>query len=307
MSNIEAPPIGKVQTLSVLAGTEACNARCPFCISKMTPNNELGIKEPPIVWERFWNALEYAAIGNANTFMITGKGEPTLFPDHVTAFLATALAFEKKTGFRFQKKELQSNGIRIEQKPEFYEPYLAAWKHLGLTTYIVSFVGYDAKLNQEVYIPYERSYIDLRSLVSRLHKYGLGVRLSCIMFAGGIDSAEKFKHLIEFVQSTGADELTARPVNRPERSRNLSVSQWVLGHEISAEQLTEISLYLNSVGMVKNRYAFGATIYEVNGQNVCLTNSLTKDSNPAEQMRQLIFHLNGDIATDWTEDAGYLP
>ena len=27
----------RIQTFSILAGSEACNARCPFCISKMTP------------------------------------------------------------------------------------------------------------------------------------------------------------------------------------------------------------------------------------------------------------------------------
>ena len=28
----------KIQTFSIVAGTEACNAKCPFCVSKMTPN-----------------------------------------------------------------------------------------------------------------------------------------------------------------------------------------------------------------------------------------------------------------------------
>ncbi len=32
----------KIQTFSIVAGSEACNARCPFCISKMTvPNGHL--------------------------------------------------------------------------------------------------------------------------------------------------------------------------------------------------------------------------------------------------------------------------
>lgn len=30
----------KIQTLSVVAGTEACNARCPFCVTGMTPAHE---------------------------------------------------------------------------------------------------------------------------------------------------------------------------------------------------------------------------------------------------------------------------
>ncbi|MDO8598925.1 MAG: hypothetical protein Q7S02_02355, partial [bacterium] len=31
----------KIQTFSIVVGTRACNARCPFCVSRMTGFDEL--------------------------------------------------------------------------------------------------------------------------------------------------------------------------------------------------------------------------------------------------------------------------
>ena len=36
----------KVRTFSIVAGSMACNAQCPFCVAHMTPANGLGSKEP---------------------------------------------------------------------------------------------------------------------------------------------------------------------------------------------------------------------------------------------------------------------
>lgn len=294
-----------IQTLSLLAGSEACNARCPFCVSKMTPEHGLGIKEPEISWERLRQALEYARIGNTDTMMITGKGEPTLFPEHVTRLLTAVTEYEKETGFRFKKKELQSNGIYIENKPEKYEPFLKKWADLGLNTYIISIVHYDPEINRQIYVPYSSSYIDLASLTNRLHQNNLRVRLSCIMFNGGIDNREKFANLINFTHRIGADELTARPVTKPDISRNQDVTGWITEHQLTDGEFQDISTFLDEVGLVRQRYPFGGIIASVEGQNVCLTNCLTR--NQDDYIRQLIFHASGDIATEWTEDAILLP
>lgn len=295
----------RVQTLSVLAGTEACNARCPFCVSKMTPPHDLGLREPVISWERLGESLEYARLGNTDTMMITGKGEPTLFPDHVTKFLKVVADFETRTGFSFKKKELQSNGIPAATKPEKYGPYLKEWAALGLDTYIISIVHFDPEENRKVYVPYSSSYIDLESLVQQLHENNLSVRLACIMFNGGIDNREKLAQLIDFSRRIGAEELTVRPVTRPDNSRNQDVSDWIAEHQLTDEQYDDMRNYLLEVGTVQKEYAFGGIISDVGGQNVCLTNALTKNTD--KDIRQLIFHANGDIATDWTDDAILLP
>ena len=35
----------KINTLTAVVGTKACNARCPYCVSQMTP--DCGIDEGP--------------------------------------------------------------------------------------------------------------------------------------------------------------------------------------------------------------------------------------------------------------------
>ncbi len=46
------------------------------------------------------------------------------------------------------------------------------------------------------------------------------------------------------------------------------------------------------------RLVHGAVIYDVNQQNVCLTDSLTIDQQK-EEIRQLIFFPDGRLVYDW--------
>ena len=88
----------KIQTLSLVAGTEACDARCPFCVSKMTPTHELGMREKAINELAFNEVCRQAFEGKVNTVMITGKGEPTLFPEQLSWYLAHLSRLENQHG-----------------------------------------------------------------------------------------------------------------------------------------------------------------------------------------------------------------
>ncbi len=86
----------KVQTFSILAGSAACNARCPFCVSKMTPRRGIRLKEPEVNWEKFKKAAAYAR----------DQGEPTLFPEQITKYLDAMKEYDilrglKHRGFLF--------------------------------------------------------------------------------------------------------------------------------------------------------------------------------------------------------------
>ena len=76
-----------IQTLSIICGTRACNARCPYCVSKMTPSQGVGLEDYEPNWRNFEIANRYARDNGVSTILITGKGEPTLYPDQVTTFL----------------------------------------------------------------------------------------------------------------------------------------------------------------------------------------------------------------------------
>src|SRR3989344_5544133 len=145
----------KVQTFSIVAGSEACNARCPFCISKMTPPMGVAFKEPPVNWRNFRKACQLAKACYVTTAMITSKGEPTLFPKQISKYLR---AIEK---FEFPIIEIQTNGIPIAERPSVYGKYLAEWYELGLTTLAISIVHWEAEKNRQVYLPHKKEYINL--------------------------------------------------------------------------------------------------------------------------------------------------
>jgi len=294
--------LGKVQTLSLIAGSQACDARCDYCVSKMTPDEGIAQKPEEIDFGRFEEAFRYAKEGQTETTMITGKGEPVLFPDHITEYLNHLLRLEKKSGYQIHEKELQTNGIRIAEGA--VDNLLNIWRAANLQTIAVSIVHYDPKVNREIFVPYREKYIDLPALIKKLHEADFSVRLACILIKGGIDNARRLDGLIRFAKEHEVEQLTIRSVNRPSETRNPEIAKWVDEHKLDKGQLEDINMYLRENGTVVKTFPFGGTIYaifNIRHQNVCSTTSLTKDRNPKNYLRQLIFYPGGRIATDWTE------
>ena len=77
----------KIQTYTVLVGSKACNASCPYCVSKMTPEQGVSKRLPKPNWRNFDIGCKFAKDSGVSTVLFTGKGEATLFPDQITEFL----------------------------------------------------------------------------------------------------------------------------------------------------------------------------------------------------------------------------
>jgi len=282
----------RIQTFSILAGSEACNARCPFCISKMTPPLGAQLKEPEVNWRNFKIACRLAARCGTTTAMLTGKGEPTLFPEQITKYLR-ALA-----EFPFPIIELQSNGIRLIEQPDVYDEHLRGWYDLGLTTIAISIAHYLPEKNRSIYLPHRKEYIDLPALVHKLHGYGFSVRLACVLADGFIDGRQGLQDLLAFAREHQVEQLTIRPVNKPSRSRSEEADNWTSQHHLRPEQMDDIRSFLEENGALLMTLIHGARVYDVGGQNVCLTDSLTIDSR-SDDLRQLIFFPDGHLRYDW--------
>lgn len=278
----------KIQTFSILTGSEACNARCPFCVSKMTPPFGVTPKEPRVNWRNFEIACRFAKQSGATTAMLTGKGEPTIFPDQITKYL-TALA-----KFEFPFIEIQTNGILINT----YEPYLAMWHKLGMTTIAISIVHYEPEKNREIYLPHKKRYIDLSVLATLLRANGFSLRFTCILANGFIDSAQKMRELIAFTKKNRIGQLTVTPVNEPETTENQMVWDWAYAHRLTAEQREDITGYIKTNGTKLMRMVHGAEVFDLDGQNICLNNCLSLQPE-SEEMRNLIFFPNGDLRYYW--------
>jgi len=291
----------QIGVASILGGTERCNASCQFCVSKTTVNYGVSSMRPHIDRTRLHRFMEYVKAGNTSTVMITGKGEPLLEADQVTQLLTFVMEEEHALDFALIGKEIQTNGILIDQAPRRFEPLLSTWRDLGLTTIAVSIVHYDTRVNHRVYLPQKESYINLSRLIDRIHTERIRVRLATIMFNGGIDTVKKLQHLMKYARKNKVEELTLRPVNKPLISQDSLVGSWIEKNHLRQQNQRDIEDFLWSSGRLVGKLPHGAYIFDIDGQNVCLTNSLTLQSNPA-YYRQIIFYPeSGDILTDWVD------
>ncbi len=281
----------KVLTYTAVVGTARCNLRCPFCVAVMTPHYP---KLDAINIPNLKAGADLAVRGGATTFLITGKGEPTLYPDQITDVLQ---AVEGK----FPIVELQTNGLRIASGE--LDGFLFEWKRLGLKTVALSVVHWDAEVNAMM-SPREGQMPNLAQMVQGLRSMGFTVRLSVVMVKGGIDTVGKFSAFIDWAQANGVHQLTFRPVTRPDDADG-KVSTWVQGNCVSQEFASDCDSYLRTHGTHLLSLGFGADVFDVHGQNVCLTNCLTLDET-GKEIRQLIYCSDGHIRYDWRYEGAIL-
>lgn len=290
----------RIQTFSILAGSEACNARCPFCVSKMTPPQGVTAKLPEPNWRNFAKACLLARQAQVTTAMITGKGEPTLFPAQVTSYL------EALAPHAFPFIELQSNGIPIADG-KVDDAMLRRWYGLGLSTVIISVVGVDAEANRGVYLPYRESYIDLPALIARLHGHGFSVRLGVVGLRDLMDTPAAIEGLIAFAKEHRVEQLTVRPVTTPDPAtvRDPAVFAWTRDHAIDDARWRALVAWVEEQGTRLLALVHGAAVFDLRGQNLCLSNCLTIDPDQ-QDLRQLIFFPDGHLRYDWQYEGAIL-
>lgn len=282
----------RVQTFSILAGSEACNARCPFCVSRMTLAHGVTAREPEVNWRNFRKACRLAQLSGVTTAMLTGKGEPTLFPAQISQYL------EVLSEFDFPLVEIQSNGLVLAERKDEYTPHLQNWHRLGLSLVALSVVHYEPEPNRQVYVPYRKRYIDLSGLIAHLHAIGLSVRLTCVMVKGFIDNAESVQSIAQFARENQVEQLTLTPVSKPSNSCDREHWAWTKAHQLPANRVAQLRRYLDRNGTRLLELSHGAIVYDLDGQNVCLNNCLTiKSATP--ELRNLIFYPDGHLRFYW--------
>lgn len=304
----------KIVTLSIVAGSAACNADCPFCVSKMTiPHGTPPGQAPKVDWRNLEKAIKLAKIGGCTTVLFTGKGEPTLFPNHITGMLLSeyedVLHRRIKTNLTdFPFIEIQTNGIPIWTLRDKFQGHLHEWHEGGVSTIAISVVHWEPEINRSIYTPKLDKYpVDLKGLVDLLHERGFSVRLTTVMVRGALDSPDAVKGMIDWARDNKVEQLTFRPVNKPQdgRSNDDPTSEWVKENGLSVGDVRYCRIWVEQNGVKLMEMPHGADVYDVGGQNVCLTDCLSHQI-VKDDMRQLIYYPNGRLAYDWQFEGAVL-
>lgn len=289
----------KIQTMSLVVGTRACNARCPFCVSQMTGFGELP-KTREINKRNLRKAMHRAKMGGVTTALLTGKGEPTLYPRQIEKYLEIV-------GKEFPAIELQTNGLEIGRlaagkKSLLDEATLHGWWIQGLDTIALSVVSIHPEHNREVY---HEDYPDLTATVSYLHQLGFSVRLCVMMQKGYVDIPEKLEEVVMWCKAHGVEQLTVRPIRQPKETSNGQVSDYVYKRALFEAEVNELYGWVEENGTLLLSLMHGAEVYDIEGQNICISDCLTLSDDP-EQIRQLIFYADGRITYDWQYEGALL-
>lgn len=303
----------RIQTFSIVVGTRACNAHCKFCVSHMTGFEKIPNKNI-IDSQGLRKSIQLAQIGGCTTVLLTGKGEPTLYPNEVTAYLGYLQD-------KFPLIEMQTNAIHIGRLAQaffdgklespitripgipFTESDLTTWRARGLDTIAISTVGIKPEDNKETYLWHrDEGYPDLATTIKYLHRLGFGVRLCVMMRKGAVDSFEKVEEVVEFAKEHGVSQITCRPIVSTDKSTDEEeVNQYV--EENGLEPILVGSIYDRIENDPRSTKLMGlmhgATVYDFDGQNLCMSNCLTNEGDSANEIRTLIYYSTGEISYDW--------
>lgn len=292
----------KIQTFSIVVGTKACNAACPFCVSRMTGFEPVIGKSRSINDLHFEKACRLAQIGGTTTVLLTGKGEPTLYPDEITRYMS---ALEK---WGFPLIELQTNAIGIGKltkrtaKVKLSNSTLARWRDLGLNTIAISAVSDRWDENASIY---GEDYGELPYIAKYLHSKGFTIRLCIMMLKGMIDRQSRVDEVIAFCREHGIEQLTIRPVRMPTNTKDANASTFVLEHGITEYQEIVVARHIEERGSRLLSLMHGAQVFDVDGQNVCLSDCLTNEPTNSD-IRTLIFYSDGRLCYDWQHDGAVI-
>lgn len=193
-----------------LSIVDICNANCPFCISKMTPD----ICHSNIDWSDFELACKKAAYLKCKVGKITGKGEPLLLIGDVLL----AIIIMKKY---FDEVELQTNGILLEG-------FIPELLDCGLDCVSISCVDYLSCNNRMIY---GHGYPDLVELI-RVIDGRIKTRLTCTLLKGYVDSVERIEEFIQYWGYMPVSQITFIPVGYTGDSKH---AQWAKDHSVNIE------------------------------------------------------------------------
>jgi len=289
---MEIDPL-KTHTFSVVVGDQRCNAKCPFCVAQLTASDFSDYVD--FDESKFNCAIRIVEQMREGllTVLLTGQGEPLLFPKQITRYLDVING-------RFPRIELQTNGTLVTKNLT----NLRRWQDDGLTLVCLSIASHSAKHSNQVMGIKSISY-DYWHTASMLKDIGLNVRLNCTMTTAGTYLPADCEKIIDRANNAGIDQVTFREVEMPSVSLDSKIAAWVAAHK-PEDAAKKLHHYLALNGAVELlQLPHGGRVYNYKDQNVAIGTCLTETTNP-DDIRQIIFFPDSRIAYSWQYPAARL-
>lgn len=284
-----------IQSISIVPEDVGCNQKCKFCIARMTPRPE---KAGLSSWEylrKLEGALMWAKAGNAQTAIITSKGE-TLLADK--DFLLEIISLSRKY---FGQIDLHTNGALLtpEIAKEFYDR--------GLTNVTLSVPS----LKREELLEITEKFVDYGKIIRFLDDIGLVVRLSAVVNKKGVRDLESMMAYISEARKLGARQIVFRELWVPENSRetNSEVYNWSVENAISLDRFRRFIKDLKAQGTAKYIFTlpWGEEVLDVEGINItsatCTVNYYGNGNkgsdNQSTTIKSVIFLPDGHLYSSW--------
>jgi len=275
----------KTHTFSIVVGDSRCNAKCPYCVAQMTASevsDHVDFDERKFdIACRIVDQMKDGLL----TAMLTGQGEPLLFPKQITRYMDLM-------NLRFPRIELQTNGVLVERNLE----NLKRWQDAGLTLVCLSVASSNSSTSNQI--------MGIKSVYNYWHTaqvlmdIGLNVRLNCTMTKRGLFTPDEADTMIAHANNIGILQTTFREVEMPSPCMDRDVGEWVEEYKPykAAERLHHYLALHGAVELL--RLPHGGVVYDYKGQNVAIGNCLTGTTDP-DDIRQVIFFPDGRVAYDW--------
>jgi len=276
----------KTHTFSVVVGDQRCNAQCPYCVAQMTAadfSDYVDFDEGRFdIACRIVDQMKDCLL----TVLLTGQGEPLLFPKQITRYLNCI-------DNRFPRIELQTNGTLVTKNLMNF----ARWQDAGLTLVCLSIAHNDPQISNALMGIKDSSY-SYWSTAMALQNMGLNVRLNCTMTKQGTHEPYHCENIITRANNAGILQTTFREVEMPTPCYDAKIGGWI-GENKPEGAAKRLHHYLALNGAVELlRFPHGGIVYSYRDQNVAISTCLTETTNP-DDIRQIIFFPDGRVAYSW--------
>lgn len=287
--------VDKIYSVSILVGSEACNANCRHCGGRYLRKNALPGHEGTIKGLKSALALSSKYGGWAISF--TGSGEPTLSPDAITKTLREIHNLEYR-GIVFPFMNLFTNGIELVNNPDMRDHYLPLWKKLGLTAVAISIHDVDYDKNREAYnVGGEANFPRLEEIVQVVKNAGLVPRVTLLLNKGYCDNAEDYRRNLDALKAMGVHMVTSWPLCKPNGERNeYTPSRW---------NLFKIRFFLWSNCQRIFNQIWGGGVYNYHGLSARLTTYVSEHKPTNNFIRQLVLFQDGTVAYSWYQEGAF--